>query len=86
MRLSELVAKRIVNIYDGGVLGTVGDSDLMVDPETGEISAIILPSRQGMRSWRNEKRQLIVPWEAVRKIGSEVIVVEIDGLYGNKAW
>ena len=86
MRLSELVGKRIVNIYDGGVLGTVGDSDLMVDPETGVISAIILPSRQGLRSWRTDKRQFIVPWDAVRKIGSEVIVVAIDGLYGNKAW
>ena len=85
MRLSELVGKRIVNIYDGGVLGTVGDSDLLVDPETGMISAIILPSR-GIRYRPGDRRQLVVPWEAVRKIGSEVIVVEMDGLYGNKAW
>lgn len=37
MRLSELVGKHIVNIYDGARLGTVGDSDLVIDTETGKL-------------------------------------------------
>ncbi len=34
MRLSQLLGKRIINIYDGEIMGLVGDSDLVVNPET----------------------------------------------------
>ncbi len=33
MRLSQLLGKRIINIYDGEIMGLVGDSDLVVNPE-----------------------------------------------------
>ena len=45
MRLSQLLGKRIINIYDGEIMGLVGDSDLVVNPETGAIEGIILPFR-----------------------------------------
>lgn len=78
MRLSEFADKKIINIYDGEILGTVGDSDLLVDPVDGRIIEIILPPRRGLLGFGAGKRQLSIPWTAVRKIGSEVIVVEID--------
>ena len=31
MRLSQLLGKRIINIYDGEIMGLVGDSDLVVN-------------------------------------------------------
>jgi sporulation protein YlmC with PRC-barrel domain len=37
MRLNELIGKEMVNIYDGMRMGTVGESDMMVDQETGQI-------------------------------------------------
>ncbi|MCL2817023.1 MAG: YlmC/YmxH family sporulation protein [Clostridiales bacterium] len=76
MRLSEFIGKRIVNIFDGGMLGLVGDSDLLVDPDSGGIDAIILPVRGG--GLRQERRAVSIPWEAVKKIGYEVIVVDIE--------
>ena len=30
MRLSQLLGKRIINIYDGEIMGLVGDSDLEI--------------------------------------------------------
>ena len=79
MRLSEFVGKRIINIFDGGILGLIGDSDLLVDPDSGGIDAIILPARSGgLGGLRQERRAISIPWDAVKKIGSEVIVVDVE--------
>lgn len=78
MRLSELIGKDIINIVDGARLGTVGDSDLIINPETGQVISIILPNSGGFLGLLKNRSQMIIPWEAVKKIGSEVIVVELD--------
>jgi len=83
MRLSQLLGKRIINIFDGEIMGLVGDSDLVVNPETGVIEGIILPYRADVGDKRllagsRQKHILSIPWEKVCKIGSEVIVVDID--------
>lgn len=78
MKLSDLIGKDIVNIVDGAKLGTIGDSDLLIDVNSGKISSIIIPNYNSLFGiWKN-KNQLVIPWNSVRKIGSEVIVVEID--------
>lgn len=77
VRLSELIGKDIVNIQNGSRLGTVADSDLVIEAETGEIESIILPSRTGFWNiW--DKTNLTIPWSAVKKIGAEVIIVDLD--------
>ncbi|MEW6448246.1 MAG: YlmC/YmxH family sporulation protein [Bacillota bacterium] len=78
MRLAELIGKEIVNLYDGARLGVVGDSDLTIDAESGQVHSIILPRRTNLLNIWAERQQMVIPWEAVRKIGSEVIVVELD--------
>jgi len=83
MRLTEFASKRIINLYDGGILGTVGESDLIIDPLNGVIDAIILPSGYsfaGFRSKRNTNRQITIPWETVKKIGAEVIVIDMEDI------
>ena len=80
MLMSEFVSKKIINLFDGGVIGTVGDSDLVIDNESGEIESIIVQQGKpgGNGRFRQEKRAVNIPWEAVRKVGSEVIVVDIE--------
>ncbi|MCL6634145.1 MAG: YlmC/YmxH family sporulation protein [Peptococcaceae bacterium] len=78
MRMGDLAGKEIVNIYNGARLGVVGESDMAVDIESGEIRSIILPRRNNFFSLWVDRQQLVIPWEAVRKIGSEVIIVELD--------
>ncbi|MDQ0286636.1 YlmC/YmxH family sporulation protein [Desulfofundulus luciae] len=78
MRLTELAGKEIVNIYDGARLGVVGESDVAIDIETGQVQSIILPRRGNPISFWFDRQQLVIPWEAVRKIGSEVIIVDLD--------
>lgn len=77
VRLSELIGKDIVNIQNGSRLGTVADSDLIIEAETGEIESIVLPSRAGLLNlW--DRTNLTIPWTAVKKIGAEVIIVDLD--------
>ncbi len=78
MRMSELMGKEIININDGLRMGMVGDSDLVINPESGEIQSIILPNRGNFINLWIDRQKIVVPWEAVRKIGREVIVVDLD--------
>ena len=62
MRLSDLVGKQIVNIYDGARLGTVG-SDLVIHTETGEIDSIILPNKGNLLNIWVDRQNLTIPWK-----------------------
>lgn len=79
MRLSEFAEKRIINLYDGEILGSVGESDLLLDGDNGRILEIMVPV--GERRRRN-KRILAVPWAAVKKVGSQVVVVDVENDFG----
>jgi YlmC/YmxH family sporulation protein len=81
MRLNDLVGKEIVNIYDGMRMGTVGESDMMVDQESGDIISIILPNRGNAFNFWADRQKLVIPWEAVKKVGREVIVVDLDATH-----
>ncbi|MGI5911205.1 MAG: YlmC/YmxH family sporulation protein [Syntrophomonadaceae bacterium] len=81
MRLSELVGKEMVNIYDGMRMGTVGESDMMVDQESGQIISIILPNKGNALTFWVDRQKMVIPWDAVKKIGREVIVVDLDNTH-----
>lgn len=77
MRLKELIGKEIVNIDDGFRLGIVGDSDLIIDKVTGKIEAIVIPDKNTFWSSWFDSKNLTIPWTSIKKIGKEIIVVEI---------
>ena len=77
MRLSEFADKRIINVYNGEILGSAGESDLLIDPQNGQILEIILNSAPRLIN-RSEKHSWSIPWSAVKKIGPEIIVVDIE--------
>lgn len=73
MRMSELASKDIINLTNGGKLGALGDSDLVINPETGEIEAIIVPQRGRL----NRGQRIEIPWSAIRRVGPEVMIVDM---------
>ena len=81
MRLSELTGKEIINIYDGVRMGTAAEADLLVDQETGEIISMVLPNQGNFLTFWAERQDIVIPWEAVKKVGQEVIVVDLDKSY-----
>ena len=64
MRLSELAGKRIINLYDGEIIGTAGESDLLIDSVSGLITELVIPPGRGPLASR---RPLSIPWSAVRQ-------------------
>lgn len=78
LRLSELEGKEVINMVDGARLGVIGEADLIIDLQTGEIQSIILPRRNTVFSLWMDRQHMIIPWQAVKKIGNEVIIVELD--------
>lgn len=87
MLMSELVGKEIINLSDGAKLGSVGETDLVISPDTGEIESLVLPNRGGYFGGflgGGERDYLVIPWPAVKKIGSEVIIVDLGENRGKK--
>lgn len=74
MELSRLSRKEIINIHDGSRLGYVGDSDLVIDEDTGDIQSIIIVPR-GLKM--KTTRELDIPWTSIKKIGEEILLVDI---------
>ena len=74
VRLSDLRDRDVINL-DGRRLGVISDLDL--DLENGKIKAIVLPGSGGFMSmFSGRKNDLIIPWEQVRKIGIDAILVD----------
>lgn len=77
MRFSEISGKEIVNISRGTRLGLLGQTDLEINPETGEINAFILPNYKWF-GMKKDDEMLKVHWQAIRKIGEDLIMIEED--------
>lgn len=81
MRFSELGGKEVVDLTSGERLGMIHESDLLVDPASGRIGAIVLPLKSG---WlRRTQGEVAIPWEAIQTIGTDLIIVSLkDSRYG----
>jgi YlmC/YmxH family sporulation protein len=72
LRLSELRGKEIINLVNGSKMGVFIEPEAELDIETGVIRSLLLPSR-GVIIKRSET---IIPWEAIKRISSELVLVE----------
>ena len=76
-RVSELRYKEMINVTDGSRYGYVGDAE--VDLETGQATALVVPGRRRLFGLLGREKDEIFPWEAVRRFGEDIILVETDG-------
>jgi len=67
--------KEVINIKDGKILGFV--IDVQADFENGEIRSIVVARTGKIFNTINSKTNVTVPWENIKKIGEDVILVEI---------
>ncbi|AFM42413.1 sporulation protein, YlmC/YmxH family [Desulfosporosinus acidiphilus SJ4] len=88
MLLSDLAGKEIINLNDGAKLGLVGDADIDISLN-GKIEAIIIASRGGFSGfWSSrgdrDRDQMVIPWQTIKKVGSEVIIIDLHDKSENK--
>ena len=67
--------KEVINITDAKKLGYV--QDVTADLKTGVITSIIVPGSNKMFNIFGSKNEIVIPWEKIKSIGDEVILVEI---------
>jgi YlmC/YmxH family sporulation protein len=79
MKISELQAKDVVNIADGKKLGQI--QDLELDLKQGVVKAIVVPTEQKLFSWLSSGQEVVIPWNQIVKIGSDVILVRLGNRY-----
>lgn len=77
VRTSDLKLREVVNTLDGKRLGVIGDME--IDMESGEIKAIIIPGGTRVLGLFGRDDDIVVPWEKIKKIGVDVILVEAKG-------
>ncbi|RKQ37995.1 YlmC/YmxH family sporulation protein [Oceanobacillus halophilus] len=71
--LSELQLKEVILIEDGRRLGNI--YDLEINPSTGRIEAFILLVRDKKGNFFSKSDEIIIPWDQIVRIGSDVILV-----------
>lgn len=86
IKISDLRDLEIININDGRRLGPIKDIEL--DLEKGRIQALIMPGFSTGRIvgifGRND--DLVVPWEKIKCIGVDVLLVDLpvdNSIYSN---
>ncbi|HHV07923.1 MAG TPA: YlmC/YmxH family sporulation protein [Firmicutes bacterium] len=77
MRLRQLEDKELINLQDGRRIGYFGDADLVFDADTGQIVGLEISNRNRLLQLFAEKYISIIPWEAIKKIGREVIILDV---------
>ncbi|MDO4541840.1 MAG: YlmC/YmxH family sporulation protein [Bacillota bacterium] len=75
MKISELQGKDIINCADGRYLGSL--RDIEIDLTNGRVSEIFVNAPINGR--RKKREPLSVPWQEIKKIGFDVILIESIG-------
>lgn len=76
MKFSKLSSKEIVSLPDCVRLGYLGDCDLVIDEDSGKIKSLIVPENKSQLSFFIDKRYIEIPWERVKKIGNDMIIID----------
>lgn len=67
--------KEVININDGKILGFI--IDVQADFEKGEIHSIVVAKTGKIFNSVNSKNNITIEWKDIKKIGEDVILVEI---------
>lgn len=81
-KTSELREREVVNVIDGKRLGLA--SDLEIEIETGRIKAIVVPGPGKFLKMFGKSEEFVIPWEWIKKIGVDVILVEAKNYVDDK--
>lgn len=76
VRFSDLRCQEVINICDGCRLGFV--SDLEMDCTGGNVCALIVPGRLKCFGLLGREDDFVIPWGCIRRMGCDIILVEVD--------
>lgn len=74
MRISDLQSKSVINVIDGKEIGNI--IDISID-ENGFTKELIVEKYKFLISSFSSKKEIIIKWSDVEKIGEDVIFVRV---------
>lgn len=74
VRMADLRDRDVVNVNDGRRIGIINDID--INFEKGTIKALIIPGSGGIMGVIGKKKDMIIPWQKVVKVGVDTILVD----------
>ena len=75
-RVTDLRCKEVINVTDGLRLGFVSDVEILL-PE-GKVLALVVPGPCRFFGLFGRKDDFVIPWNCIRRIGSDIILVELE--------
>ena len=75
-RIADLRCKEVINLCDRCRMGYVGDVE--IDVVCGRVIALVVPGRCRFFGLFGREEDFIIPWEAIDKIGDDIILVRHD--------
>ena len=76
---SDLRYKEVIDIHTGLRLGYV--CDLEFDDSEGRLVSLVTPGRSKLFGLLGREDDYIIPWESIRKMGEDIILVDAEGKY-----
>ena len=75
-RVTDLRCKEVINVTDGLRRGFVSDVEILL-PE-GKVLALVVPGPCRFFGLFGRKDDFVIPWNCIRRIGSDIILVELE--------
>lgn len=74
-RLSEIRCKEVINVSDGCRLGYAENFE--IDLQEGCLTSLLVPGPCRFFGLFLRDSDYVIPWQAIRKIGGDIILVEV---------
>ena len=75
IKFTELARKEVICISNGQRLGFV--AEVCVELPEGRVCAIVVPGPCRILGIAGRSDDYLIPWEAVRKIGPDIVLVDV---------
>lgn len=79
MRIADLRYREVINLCTGHRLGFVCDVEMEVN--SGQVIALVVPGPCRFFGLFGREEDYLIPFEAISKIGSDIILIENKGDY-----
>ena len=74
IKINSLYDREIISIFDGSKIGEINDIEM--DEKSGVITSLVISGRLRLFGLLGRKEPILIPWESVRVIGEETILVD----------
>ena len=76
LRFTQLQCKEVICVNDGRRLGFI--TDVLVEVPEGQIVAVIVPGPCRLFGLMGRQDDFRIPWKCIRRIGPDIILVDIE--------